>query len=326
MFSGIQPSGKLHLGNYLGSIKNWEKLQHQFELPMFCIVDLHAMTVPKNATGLYEAIIETAATYIACGIDVKESAIFVQSAIPEHTQLAWLLSCFAPTSWLNRMTQFKDKSAKDKSLSSLGLYSYPVLMAADVLLYKATHIPVGDDQKQHIELARDIASSFNSFYGTDYLDLPQAVLPDSGSRVMSLRDGKVKMSKSDPSDYSRINLTDEADVIKAKISKAKTDSIIGFEPEGLKLRPEAYNLVQIYSSLSGVSIDSACNELKDFVTLKRRLIDLLISSLENIRVTILGLKKDYKYIHNVLDGGANQVAVIASSNFKKIKKIMGIYN
>ena len=250
ILSGMQPTGNLHLGNYLGALKNWVKLQDKAEC-YYCVVDLHAITVPQDPQKLRNAVRETAAAYIAAGIDTKKSTLFVQSAVPAHTELSWILATHTPLGWLNRMTQFKEKSAKSRDLELLGLYAYPVLMAADILAYKATHVPVGEDQKQHLELARDIAGAFNRQYNIEFFPLPEPQILGEAARVMSLRDGTKKMSKSDESDYSRINLTDDADAIALKFRKAKTDA--DPLPETLaelEKRPEADNLVTIYASLS----------------------------------------------------------------------------
>src|ERR1700723_2380776 len=253
IFSGIQPTGNLHLGNYLGAIRNWVALQHDYEC-IFCIVDLHALTMPQEPAQLRAQTREVTAAYIAAGIDPERCIIFNQSMVSAHAELAWLLGCLTPLGWLNRMTQFKEKAGKERDNAGLGLYSYPVLMAADILLYKATHVPVGEDQKQHLELARDIAGAFNRRYGVEFFPLPEPQIFGAGTRVMSLRDGLKKMSKSDESDYSRINLTDDADAIALKIRRAKTDT----EPlpesaADLAKRPEADNLVTIYAALADVT-------------------------------------------------------------------------
>src|SRR5271168_1524826 len=250
IFSGIQPTGNLHLGNYLGAIRNWVALQHDYEC-IFCIVDLHALTQPQDPDELRHSTREVTAAYIAAGIDAEHCIIFNQSMVSAHAELAWLLSCLTPLGWLNRMTQFKEKAGKDRDMAGLGLYAYPVLMAADVLGYKATHVPVGEDQKQHLELMRDIAGAFNRAYGHDYFPLPEPVIMGEAARIMSLRDGTKKMSKSDESDYSRINLTDDADAIAQKIRKAKTDpNPLPDTKKGFEGRPEAENLVAIFAALA----------------------------------------------------------------------------
>src|SRR5271156_4767789 len=260
IFSGIQPTGNLHLGNYLGAIRNWVELQHGFEC-IFCIVDLHALTQPQDPAELRASTREVTAAYIAAGIDPEHCTIFNQSMVSAHTELAWLLGCLTPLGWLNRMTQFKEKAGKHRDMAGLGLFAYPVLMAADILAYKATHVPVGEDQKQHLELARDIAGAFNRRYGVDFFPLPEPQILGEATRVMSLRDGTKKMSKSDESDYSRINLTDDADTIALKIRKAKTDT----DPlpdtlAALEKRPEADNLVTIYAALSDSTREKVLKE------------------------------------------------------------------
>ena len=257
IFSGIQPTGNLHLGNYLGAIRNWVALQHDYEC-IFCIVDLHALTLPQDPAELRASTREVTAAYIAAGIDPEHCTIFNQSMVSAHVELSWLLACLTPLGWLNRMTQFKEKAGKNREMAGLGLYAYPVLMAADILVYKATHVPVGEDQKQHLELARDIAGAFNRRYERDFFPLPEPQIFGSATRVMSLRDGTKKMSKSDSSDYSRINMTDAADAIALKIRRAKTDP----EPlsetlTDLERRPEADNLIGIYAALSGLSREEA---------------------------------------------------------------------
>ena len=285
ILSGMQPTNQLHLGNYLGALRNWVKLQDEGEAEgLYCIVDLHAITVKQDPKALTQATREIAAAYIAAGIDPAKSSIFPQSAVPAHSQLMWLFSCMTPMGWLNRMTQFKEKAGKKKDQASLGLYSYPVLMAADILLYQATHVPVGDDQKQHLELARDIATSFNQHYagGEDFFTLPEPVIMGGATRVMSLRDGMAKMSKSAESDFSRINLTDDADMIAQKIRKAKTDAgavpATEKEAEG---RPEALNLLTIYAALSDSTLEAVMTEFggQQFSALKGALSDLAVETL-----------------------------------------------
>src|ERR1700756_1378573 len=257
IFSGIQPTGNLHLGNYLGAIRNWVAIQNDYDC-IFCIVDLHALTLPQNPAELRAQTREVTAAYIAAGIDPERCIIFNQSTVPAHTELAWLLGCITPLGWLNRMTQFKEKSGKQRDTAGLGLYAYPVLMAADILLYKATHVPVGEDQKQHLELARDIAGAFNRRYECDFFPLPEPQIFGAATRVMSLRDATKKMSKSDSSDYSRLNMTDDADLIALKIRKAKTDPHpLPATVAEAEARPEADNLLSIYASLSGVTRDGA---------------------------------------------------------------------
>src|SRR3954449_9734580 len=273
IFSGIQPTGNLHLGNYLGAIRNWVALQHDYGC-IFCIVDLHALTLPQEPDELRQATREVTAAYIAAGVDPERCIIFNQSMVAGHAELAWLLGCLTPLGWLNRMTQFKEKAGKQRDNAGLGLYAYPVLMAADILAYKATHVPVGEDQKQHLELARDIAGAFNRQYGREFFPLPEPQIFGAATRVMSLRDGTKKMSKSDASDYSRINMTDDADAIAQKIRKAKTDP----EPlpatiAALEARPEADNLVGIYAALSDLSREQALARFggQNFSTFKEAL-------------------------------------------------------
>ena len=273
-FSGVQPTGNLHLGNYLGAIKNFVLLNDDKENDcVFCVVDLHAITVNQNPKELRNNILETVATFIASGIDPKKSIIFKQSQVSAHSEAAWILSCVARMGWLNRMTQFKEKAGKDKEKASIGLYSYPVLMAADILLYDSTHVPVGDDQKQHLELCRDIAQKFNNDFGVkDFFKIPEPLIQKEFSRIMSLKDGLKKMSKSELSDLSRINLTDEKDQIVNKIKKAKTDILpMPSNIEDLNNRPEAKNLIGIYSSLSGITLEKSIQDFsgKNFLNLKK---------------------------------------------------------
>ncbi|ACN95518.1 MULTISPECIES: tryptophan--tRNA ligase [Wolbachia] len=323
VFSGIQPSGVLHLGNYLGAIKQWIDLQDKYK-SLFCIVDLHAITANKlPASELKSNIFKTAAAYIACGIDTEKSIIFSQSTVSGHAELGWLLGCYTPIGWLNRMTQFKDKAGSDKQKASLGLYSYPVLMAADILLYQTKYVPVGDDQKQHLELARDIASAFNNHYKLDYFIVPEILTLDCTSRIMSLRDGTSKMSKSDPSEHSCINLDDTDDLIVKKIEKAKTDSILGFAT--LKCRPEISNLINIYSVLSNVNAEKVCEEVNkhDMKHFKKELADLIISVISPIREKMNDLLKDQFHLHEILKKGTKKAAEIATHNIKEIKDIIG---
>ena len=263
IFSGVQPTGNLHLGNYLGAIKNFVELNNETNNDcIFCVVDLHAITVKQDPKELRNNIRETVATFVGCGINPEKSIIFSQSSVPAHSEAAWLLSCVARMGWLNRMTQFKEKAGKDKEKASIGLYSYPVLMAADILLYDTTHVPVGEDQKQHLELCRDIAQKFNNDYDVeDFLKVPEPLIKKEFSRIMSLKDGTKKMSKSELSDLSRINLTDDENLIKNKIRKAKTDSLpLPSSPKELENRPEAKNLIGIYSSLTNLTLDQSIKE------------------------------------------------------------------
>ncbi|MEN8236195.1 MAG: tryptophan--tRNA ligase [Pseudomonadota bacterium] len=326
ILSGIQPTGHLHLGNYLGAICNWLTFQDQHEC-LFCIVDLHALTVPIKPSELRSGIRSVAAAYIAAGINPKKSAIFQQSSVPGHSELAWLLGCLTPMGWLNRMTQFKEKAGKHKEKASLGLYAYPVLMAADILLYRATHVPVGDDQKQHLELSRDIAAAFNHRHGQDYFPLPEPEIFGSATRVMSLRDGANKMSKSDPSDFSRILLLDDADTIALKIRKAKTDADVLPENEAdLEGRPEANNLVNIYAALSGVPRQQVCQQFagQNFSAFKPALTEILVEQLRPIGKKIEQLLKDPAFIDATLAAGAQQANKIAQETMRSVHKMMGV--
>ncbi|QKX01541.1 tryptophan--tRNA ligase [Wolbachia endosymbiont of Cruorifilaria tuberocauda] len=325
VFSGVQPSGILHLGNYLGALKQWIGLQDKYK-SLFCIVDMHAITASKlSANELKSNILKTAAVYIACGIDPEKSIIFSQSTVSSHTKLGWLLGCYTPVNWLNRMTQFKEKVGIDKRKASLGLYSYPVLMAADILLYRTRYVPVGDDQKQHLELARNIALAFNNHYKFNYFVMPEVLTSNQTSRIMSLRDGTNKMSKSDPSEYSCINLDDTDDLIIKKIEKAKTDSILGFDFATLKYRPEVNNLLNIYSTLSNFDINEVCEEMSkhDMKYFKKELADLIISVVSPMRERIDDLLKDQSYLYEVLKSGTEKAEEIANYSIKEIKDIIG---
>jgi len=328
IFSGVQPSGNLHLGNYLGAIKNFVDLQNQKETEcIYCIVDLHAITVKQEPKELKKNIRETLATFIASGLDYKKSIIFNQSSVTAHAEGAWILSCIARMGWLNRMTQFKEKAGKDKEKASVGLYAYPVLMAADILLYDATHVPVGHDQKQHLELCRDIAQRFNSDFNVDdFLKVPEPLIQKNFSRIMSLKDGTKKMSKSDPSDLSRINLTDEKDLIVNKIKKAKTDNMpMPTIEENLEKRPEVENLLGIYSSLSNQTLDQSKKEFdgKNFSDFKEKLSDLLVEKITPISKEIKKLLNDEKNLDRILYDGSQKADKIASKKIKKIKQLIG---
>ena len=328
IFSGVQPTGNLHLGNYLGAIKNFVKLQNEKENEcIFCVVDLHAITVKQDPKELKKNIRETAATFIASGIDPSKSIIFNQSMVSAHSETAWILSCVSRIGWLNRMTQFKEKAGKDKEKASIGLYSYPVLMAADILLYDATHVPVGDDQKQHLELCRDIAQKFNNdFSATDFLKVPEPLIQKEFSRIMSLKDGLKKMSKSDPSDLSRINLTDDRDQILSKIKKAKTDSLpLPLDVKGLNERPEAENLLGIYSSLKNQNLEKSIIEFegKNFSEFKEKLSETLIETIDPISREIKKLLNDETYLDKILLEGSNKANKIASKKIKEIKDLVG---
>ena len=328
IFSGVQPTGNLHLGNYLGAIKNFVELNNEKDNDcIFCVVDLHAITIKQDPIELKKNIRETAATFIASGINPKKSIIFNQSMVPAHSEGAWILSCVSRIGWLNRMTQFKEKAGKDKEKASIGLYSYPVLMAADILLYDATHVPVGDDQKQHLELCRDIAQKFNNdFNAPEFLKAPEPLIQKEFSRIMSLKDGMKKMSKSDPSDLSRINLTDDNDQIFNKIKKAKTDPLpMPSDQKNLFERPEAENLLGIYSSLSNQNLDKSINEFKEknFSEFKDVLSELLIDKIHPISKEIKKLLADPKYLDDILLDGSNRAEHIASKKIKEIKKLVG---
>ena len=328
IFSGVQPTGNLHLGNYLGAIKNFVKLNDDNQNDcVFCVVDLHAITVSQDPKLLRNNIRETVATFIASGIDPKKSIIFNQSQVSAHSEAAWILSCVARMGWLNRMTQFKEKAGKDKEKASIGLYSYPVLMAADILLYDSTHVPVGDDQKQHLELCRDIAQRFNNdFKVNDFFKVPEQLIQKEFSRIMSLKDGSKKMSKSDLSDLSRINLTDEKDEIINKIKKAKTDPMsMPSNIEELEKRFEAKNLIGIYASLSGQSLEKTVKEFagKNFSEFKENLSQVLVDKIIPISVEIKKLLDEKDYLDNILLDGCKKANNIASDKIKKIHEIVG---
>ena len=328
IFSGVQPTGNLHLGNYLGAIKNFVKLNNDTENKcVFCVVDLHAITVSQDPEELKNNIHETVASFLASGIDPKKSIIFNQSQVSAHSETAWILSCVARMGWLNRMTQFKEKAGKDKEKASIGLYSYPVLMAADILLYDATHVPVGEDQKQHLELCRDIAQKFNNDYKEeDFFKVPQPLIQKQFSRIMSLKDGLKKMSKSDLSDLSRINLTDKKDEIINKIKKAKTDTLpMPSTIEELENRPEARNLIGIYSSLTGLNLEKTINEFsgKNFSQFKENLSNVVVDEIIPISNEIKKLLNDKIFLDQILFEGCNKADSIASKKVKKIHKILG---
>ena len=328
IFSGVQPTGNLHLGNYIGAIKNFVELQNQKNNEcVFCVVDLHAITVKQNPKILKNNIRETTAAFLASGIDPKKSIIFNQSLVSAHSEGAWILGCVARMGWLNRMTQFKEKAGKDKEKASVGLYIYPVLMAADILLYDATHVPVGEDQKQHLELSRDIAQKFNLDYeAPNFLKAPEPLIQKKFSRIMSLKDGTKKMSKSDPSDLSRINMTDTKDQIVNKIKKAKTDpDLLPSTDKDFKKRPELENLLGIYSSMKSQSLLESINEFsgKNFSDLKEKLTEIIVENITPISNEINKLQKDSKFIDDVLYEGAQKAEEIASKKVKEIKKIIG---
>ncbi len=328
IFSGVQPTGNLHLGNYLGAIKNFVQLDNDDSNNcVFCVVDLHAITVNQDPKELRNNIRETVATFIASGINPKKSIIFNQSQVSAHSEAAWILSCVARMGWLNRMTQFKEKAGKERENASIGLYSYPVLMAADILLYDTTHVPVGDDQKQHLELCRDIAQKFNNdFKVDDFFKVPNPLIQKEFSRIMSLKDGLKKMSKSEVSDLSRINLTDTKDQIINKIKKAKTDTLpMPSDVKELGKRPEAKNLLGIYSSLSNSSLDISLKKFsgKNFSEFKENLSQILIDKIIPISNEINKLLNDKSYLDKILTDGCIRAENIASKKIKKIHEIVG---
>ena len=328
IFSGVQPTGNLHLGNYLGAIKNFVDLNNDKDNEcIFCVVDLHAITVKQDPKELKNNIRETVATFIASGIDSKKNIIFNQSQVSAHSEAAWILSCVARMGWLSRMTQFKEKAGRDKEKASIGLFSYPVLMAADILLYDATHVPVGDDQKQHLELCRDIAQKFNNDYKVEtFFKVPEPLIQKEFSRIMSLKDGTKKMSKSEISDLSRINLTDEKDQIINKIKKAKTDPMpMPSTIEELNKRPEAKNLIGIHSSLSGVTLEKSIKEFsgKNFSEFKESLSQVIVDKISPISIEIKKLLNDKNYLDEILTNGCEQADRIASKKMKKIHEIVG---
>ena len=327
VFSGVQPTGNLHLGNYLGALKNFASLQKEMEC-IYCVVDLHAITVFQNPNQLHDNVLETTASFLATGLNPEKSIIFNQSSVSGHAELAWILNCVSRIGWLNRMTQFKDKAGSDKEKASVGLYIYPNLMAADILLYKATHVPVGADQKQHLELSRDIAQKFNKdFNCKDFFPLPEPLIPKNISRVMSLRDGTKKMSKSEESDFSRINLKDTPDEINKKIKKAKsdTDSIPG-EIKSLENKPEALNLLTIYSELTRNSLEKIISEMagKEYSFLKKKLAEVLIDEITPVGKEIQKLLKDKTHLKNIIKKGAEKANILAEENLKNIREKVGL--
>lgn len=328
ILSGIQPTGNLHLGNYLGVIAQWVLLQKSYDC-FFCLVDLHALTIPQDPAQLRQWTREGAATYIACGIDPTRSVIFPQSAVPAHTQLSWLLSCLTPLGWLNRMTQFKEKAGKHRENTNLGLYAYPVLMAADILIYKATHVPVGDDQRQHLELARDIAQAFNYRTGTEFFPLPAPLITGPATRVMSLRDGTAKMSKSDASEFSRINLTDDNETMAAKIRKAKTDGDpISADVSAMGHRPEALNLLSIFAALRQESLDTVAQAYagSTFAPFKKDLTDLLVAHLSPLREELFRLLKEPDYLDAILHQGQEKANQVAQRHLAQVHDMLGLFS
>ena len=326
ILSGVQPSGDLHLGNYLGAIKNFVALQNDYEC-LYCIVDLHAITVWQDPNNLAKQTREVAATFIASGIDPDKNTIFNQSQVHEHTQLAWIFNCVARMGWLNRMTQFKDKAGKDKENVSVGLFSYPTLMAADILIYKATHVPVGEDQKQHLELCRDIAKKFNFDFKKDIFPIIEPIIMKKAARIMSLRDASNKMSKSDPSNYSRIMLNDSSEEIDSKIKKAKTDSMPFPENiENAKSRPEALNLITIYAAMNNIEIEKVIEEYAntEFSSFKKKLSESIISTLSPIGIEINKLLDIQDYLDSIILKGADKARSIANPVINEVYQKMGL--
>ena len=325
IFSGVQPTGNLHLGNYLGAIRNWVTLQNDYGC-LFCVVDLHAITVWQDPAKLRSSTREVAAAMIAAGIDPKKHIIFNQSQVPGHAELAWIFNCVARMGWLGRMTQFKEKAGKDRENASVGLFAYPNLMAADILLYKGTHVPVGEDQKQHLELARDIAHKFNNDFKTETFPIPEPLILGTATRVMSLKDGTAKMSKSDPSDLSRINMTDDADTIARKIRKAKTDpDLLPDNRAGLDARPEARNLIGIYAALADTTVDAAVQEFagQQFSALKERLSDVAVANLSPIQDEYRRLLDDKATIDDVLADGAERACALSEPVLREVHDVIG---
>lgn len=325
IFSGAQPSGNMHLGNYLGAFRNWARLQNDYEC-IFCVVDMHAITVWQDPADLQAQVREAAAAYIASGVNPEESILFNQSRVPGHAELAWIFNCVARLGWLNRMTQFKDKAGKNRENASTGLYVYPNLMAADILLYKATHVPVGEDQKQHLELTRDIAQKFNNDFGVELFPLTEPLILAEGARVMSLRDGNKKMSKSDPSEFSRINLNDDADTLAQKIRKAKTDAeLLPAKAELLEGRPEAKNLVGIYAALADMERDAVCAQYegKGFGDFKKALTEVVVDKLAPITSEMIKLQNDPAYIDGILKVGGEKAQDLSAPILAEVKKTVG---
>ena len=326
ILSGVQPSGDLHLGNYLGAIKNFVSLQHEYEC-FFCVVDLHAITVWQDPKQLAQKTREVIAAFIASGIDPKKNILFSQSQVPQHTQLAWVFNCVARMGWLNRMTQFKDKSGKDKENASVGLFSYPTLMAADILIYLATHVPVGEDQKQHLEFTRDIAQKFNNDFKVDLFPLTEPLIFGEGTRVMSLRDGMKKMSKSDISEYSRIMLSDSPDQIEQKIKKSRTDALpLPADIKEASKRYEALNLLSIFAALNDISTKKTIQQYagKEFSVFKKDLTDLIIDKIQPIGKEINKLMEDQSFLDSIMIEGKNKAFIEADSVLTKVYNIVGL--
>lgn len=326
ILSGIQPTGNLHLGNYLGALKNWVALQYTAE-SFFCVVDLHALTMPQDPRQLRQHIQDTAIAYIAAGVDPEKSTIFVQSMVPAHAELCWLLACHTPLGWLNRMTQYKDKAGENQDKQKLGLYAYPVLMAADILVYRPTHVPVGEDQKQHLELARDLAQLMNRTYKAELFVVPEPQILGPATRVMSLKDGKKKMSKSDPAENSRINLLDDRDTIYKKIKKATTDtSPFPHSAKGLEERPEVENLIQIYAALTDRQAQDVCTQYggKNFSEFKEDLAQVCVQALGPIRDKFLEIKNSPQKVHDILQAGAEKANETANKTLNEVKQALGV--
>jgi tryptophanyl-tRNA synthetase len=325
IFSGIQPTGNLHLGNYLGAMRNWVRLQNDYEC-LFCVVDMHAITVWQDPGALRQATRETAAAVLAAGVDPAANILFVQSAVPGHAQLAWIFNCVARLGWLARMTQFKEKAGKHRENASVGLYAYPNLMAADILLYKATHVPVGEDQKQHLELTRDIAQKFNNDFGVDLFPIVEPLILGPATRVMSLRDGTKKMSKSDPSDYSRINLSDSADEIALKIRRAKTDTErLPDSPDGFADRPEAANLMSMYAALADLAVEDVCGRYggRQFSEFKQDFVELAVATLSPVTAEVARLRRDPGHVDDILRKGADRAKQLAEPILEQVYAAVG---
>lgn len=326
ILSGVQSTGKIHLGNYIGAIKNWIDLQNHHEC-FFFLADLHAITVDQDPKELYDSTLSLTATYLACGIDVNKSIIFAQSDVKQHSELAWILNCMTPVGWLKRMTQFKDKAGKNQDVASSGLFTYPVLMAADILLYNPDFIPVGEDQKQHIEITRDIAGAVNRKFNDEVFKCPEPMIAKSGFRIKSLKDGTKKMSKSDPSDASRINLSDNIDIMRSKIMKAKTDSLdfISYDPES---RPEISNLLEIFSIISEKNIHSLVSEYENSgnAKFKAALADALITKFEPIINDFNNYMSNKEYIIDTLKKGKEKASIEAEKTISKVKQLFGFIN
>ena len=327
ILSGIRPTGHIHLGNYLGAIRSWVSMLNQVDECLFCIVDQHALTTAEDAKDLRKNTLTIAAAYIASGIDPIKNHIFVQSHVPYHTELAWYFNCITPMGWLSRMTQFKDKAGKNKDQAMTGLFVYPALMAADILVYKATHVPVGEDQKQHVELTRDIAQAFNNYVGAPVFPHPEPIIKGETARIMSLRDGTKKMSKSDPSDYSRIHLLDDYETIQLKIRKAKTDAEpIPGEIDGLQNRPEARNLLNLYAIFTSTSLERVCQDFegKLFSEFKLKLADVTVAHLGPIREKMLELLADETSLLQYLKKGSDAANAVGSAHLKEVRQALNM--